>query len=66
MKAIVVAAGMGTRLEQLTEDTPKCLLLVDGKSILQYQLDAYRALFTVDVPANSKKTVSLSAKIEKD
>ena len=43
MKAIVVAAGMGTRLEQLTEDTPKCLLLVDGKSILQYQLDAYRA-----------------------
>ena len=43
MKAIIVAAGMGSRLEHLTEDTPKCLLPVDGKSILQYQLDAYRA-----------------------
>ena len=30
------------------------------------KLDAYRALFTIDVPANSKKEVHLSAIIEKD
>ena len=30
------------------------------------KLDAYRILFTVAVPAHSKKEVSFSAKIEKD
>ena len=36
-------------------------------SIIKYEkLDAYRVLFTVDVPANSKKTVSFSVNIEKD
>ena len=30
------------------------------------KLDAYRALFTIDVPANSKKEVHFSAIIEKD
>ena len=43
MKAIIIAAGMGSRLEHMTEDMPKCLLPVNGKSILQHQLDAYRA-----------------------
>lgn len=43
MKAIIIAAGMGSRLEHMTQDTPKCLLPVNGKSILQHQLDAYRA-----------------------
>ena len=47
-------------------------LFPDGRweitnSIIKYEkLDAYRALFTVDVPANSKKTVSFSVNIEKD
>ena len=30
------------------------------------KLDAYRVEFTVELPANSKKEVSFSAKIEKD
>ena len=42
MKAIIIAAGMGTRLQHLTGDAPKCLLPVCGKSILQHQLDAFR------------------------
>ena len=42
MKAIILAAGVSSRLEELTKETPKCLLHVNGKSILQYQLDAYR------------------------
>lgn len=43
MKAIIVAAGMGRRLRPYTDDRPKCLVEVNGKSILQRQLDAYRA-----------------------
>ena len=42
-KAIIIAAGLGSRLGDLTKDTPKCMLKINGKSILQRQLDAYRA-----------------------
>jgi len=42
VKAIIVAAGMGRRLRPYTDDRPKCLVEVNGKSILQRQLDAYR------------------------
>jgi choline kinase len=43
LKAIIVAAGMGRRLRPYTDDRPKCLVEVNGKSILQRQLEAYRA-----------------------
>lgn len=43
MKAIIVAAGMGRRLAPYTDDRPKCLVEVNGRSILQRQVDAYRA-----------------------
>ena len=39
MKAIILAAGSGSRLAPLTRDTPKCLLdMGNGTSILEYQL----------------------------
>jgi choline kinase len=37
-KAIVLAAGTASRLRPLTNETPKCLLEVGGKSILQQML----------------------------
>ena len=43
MKAIIVAAGMGRRLRPYTDDRPKCLVEINGRSILERQLDAYRA-----------------------
>jgi choline kinase len=43
MNAIIVAAGMGRRLRPYTDDRPKCLVEINGKSILARQLDAYRA-----------------------
>ena len=43
MKAIIVAAGMGRRLSPYTDDRPKCLVEINGKPILQRQIDAYRA-----------------------
>jgi len=43
MKAIIVAAGMGRRLAPYTDDRPKCLVEINGRAILERQIDAYRA-----------------------
>jgi choline kinase len=39
-KAIILCSGQGRRLLPLTENLPKCLLPIAGRSILQWQLDA--------------------------
>ncbi len=36
MKAFLLAAGLGTRLRPLTDSTPKCMVLIDGKPLLEY------------------------------
>jgi choline kinase len=43
MKAIIIAAGMGSRLEHHTTERPKCMVNVGGKSILDHQLHAFRS-----------------------
>ena len=40
MKAIIVAAGRGRRLGTETDEIPKCMVKVGGRSILHWQLDA--------------------------
>lgn len=42
MKAIVLAAGEGKRLRPLTDQNPKCMVKLFGKSILQWQIDTFR------------------------
>ena len=39
MKAVVLAAGEGTRLRPLTEDKPKGMVEVDGQPILTHCFD---------------------------
>lgn len=43
MKAIIIAAGMGSRLNPLTDDLPKCLLQFAGKTLLERQLEVFKA-----------------------
>jgi choline kinase len=42
MKALILAAGEGTRLRPYTLDRPKCLVEVSGRSLLDRQLDVLR------------------------
>ncbi|MGE5803330.1 MAG: NTP transferase domain-containing protein [Gemmatimonadota bacterium] len=50
-KAIVLAAGVGSRLRPLTDDRPKCLLEVGGRTILDRQLDDLRHCGVTEVVA---------------
>lgn len=39
MKAIILAAGMGTRLKEFTESTPKSLVKINDKPFIHYQIE---------------------------
>jgi phosphoenolpyruvate phosphomutase len=49
MKAIIVAAGVGSRLGDLTKNLPKPLLDVNGKSILEHQIELFHKFGIKDV-----------------
>ena len=49
MKAIIVAAGTGSRLGELAKDTPKSLLDVNGQSILERQISVFKKLGISDI-----------------
>ena len=49
MKVIIVAAGAGSRLSELTKDTPKSLLDVNGQSILERQISVFKKLGISDI-----------------
>lgn len=43
MKAIILAAGKGTRLDKYTHDMPKCMLNFAGKTLIQRQVETLQA-----------------------
>ena len=49
MKAIILAAGSGLRLNHITEGAPKCLLRVGGISLIERQIRELRSLGISDV-----------------
>ena len=40
MKALLLAAGLGTRLKPITDIVPKCLVPINGKPLLEYWIDS--------------------------
>ncbi|MDT8406937.1 MAG: phosphocholine cytidylyltransferase family protein [Methylococcales bacterium] len=49
VRAIILSAGQGRRLLPHTENSPKCLLKVAGKSVLAWQIDTLLAAGITDV-----------------
>lgn len=52
MKAVLLAAGLGTRLRPLTDHLPKCLVPVGGTTLLDLWLDALADAGVDDVLVN--------------
>ncbi len=53
MKALLLAAGFGTRLRPLTDTIPKCLVDINGKPLLQIWLDLLVAAGVNDILVNT-------------
>ncbi|MBI1841416.1 MAG: NTP transferase domain-containing protein [Verrucomicrobia bacterium] len=49
MKAVVLAAGKGTRMRELTQEIPKPMLSVQGRPILEHILEGLRGAGITDV-----------------
>jgi L-glutamine-phosphate cytidylyltransferase len=49
MKAVILAAGQGTRIRAVHGERPKCLIEVDNTTILDHQLEALSAVGIKDV-----------------
>lgn len=49
MKAILISAGQGSRLLPLTHEMPKCLIAVNGRTILDHQILALRTAGIEDI-----------------
>src|SRR6516225_1474647 len=52
MKAMILAAGLGTRLRPLTDTRPKALVEVGGRALLEITLERLRASGITDVIIN--------------
>ena len=53
MKAMILAAGLGTRLRPLTDDRPKALVTVAGHTLLEITLRRLRSFGVSDVIVNT-------------
>ena len=52
MKAMIFAAGLGTRLKPLTDTLPKALVPLAGKTLLQWQIEKLKAAGIRDIVVN--------------
>lgn len=52
MKAMIFAAGLGTRLKPLTDTMPKALVPLAGKTLLQWQVEKLRDAGISDIIVN--------------
>ena len=53
MKAFLLAGGLGTRLRPLTDTTPKCLVEIGGRTLLDLWLDALAKVGVDEVLVNT-------------
>lgn len=53
MKAFLLAAGLGTRLRPLTDTTPKCLIPICGKPLMEWWMLLFQKYGVTDVLINT-------------
>ncbi len=49
MRAVILAAGVGSRIRPLTDNCPKCLLSIDGHTILEMMISHIRDCGITDI-----------------
>lgn len=49
MKAIILAAGIGTRMSKYTKDIPKCMLNFNGKTLIERQIETLMSAGIKDI-----------------
>ena len=49
MKAVILVAGVSKRLLPYTKDIPKCLIQLDDRTIMDYQLSALNQVGVRDI-----------------
>ena len=59
MRAMILAAGLGTRLRPLTDNRPKALVEVGGRTLLEITLARLRSFGITDVIVNTHHFASL-------
>jgi mannose-1-phosphate guanylyltransferase len=52
MKAMLLAAGLGTRLRPITDNIPKCMVSVAGRPVLQHNIEWLRSQGVLDLVIN--------------
>ncbi len=53
MKAMILAAGLGTRLRPLTDERPKALVTVRGRTLLEITIERLRAFGVTEMIVNA-------------
>jgi len=59
MKAMILAAGLGTRLRPLTNDRPKALVTIAGRTLLEITLSRLRSFGVSEVIVNAHHHVEM-------
>jgi MurNAc alpha-1-phosphate uridylyltransferase len=52
MKGMILAAGVGSRLKEFTKDTPKCLMVAGGKTLLEHVVTQFKSAGVREIMIN--------------